>query len=54
VVEDSVNGVRAGVAAGMQVWGFTGGGHGDPGLGRRLTEAGAAAVFTGFADMPHP
>ena len=27
VVEDSLNGVRAGLAAGMQVWRFTGGSH---------------------------
>ncbi|MCA8926868.1 MAG: HAD family phosphatase [Alphaproteobacteria bacterium] len=52
VVEDSVNGVRAGVAAGMRVWGFTGGGHGDEGLAGRLADAGAAVVFARFADMP--
>lgn len=27
VIEDSLNGIRAGKAAGMQVWRFTGGGH---------------------------
>ena len=27
VIEDSLNGVRAGIAAGMQVWRFTGGSH---------------------------
>ena len=27
VIEDSLNGVRAGLAAGMQVWRFTGGSH---------------------------
>jgi beta-phosphoglucomutase-like phosphatase (HAD superfamily) len=27
VIEDSLNGVRAGLAAGMQVWRFTGGTH---------------------------
>ena len=51
VIEDSVNGVLAGVAAGMQVWGFTGGGHADAGLGDRLAEAGASRVFARFADM---
>lgn len=45
VVEDSVNGVRAAVAAGMAAWGFTGAGHADPGLGERLVAAGAEAVF---------
>ena len=51
VVEDSVLGVQAGVAAGMQVWGFTGGGHGDAGLGQRLANAGAVRVFDRFHDM---
>jgi len=51
VIEDSVNGVLAGVAAGTEVWGFTGGGHADPGLGQRLARAGAARVFDRFADM---
>ena len=27
VIEDSENGVKAGLAAGMTVWGFLGGGH---------------------------
>lgn len=51
VIEDSVHGVQAGVAAGMRVWGFTGGGHADAGLAGRLAEAGAAAVFGRFAEM---
>ncbi len=51
VVEDSVNGVRAGVAAGMNVWGFTGGGHADAGLRDRLMNAGAKETFSSFADM---
>lgn len=45
VIEDSVNGVLAGVAAGMDVWGFTGGGHADEALGHRLKAAGASRVF---------
>ncbi len=45
VIEDSANGVKAGVAAGMRVWGFTGGGHADPGLHGRLFAAGADRVF---------
>ena len=44
VIEDSVNGVKAGCAAGMQVIGFTGGGHADAGLSDRLSDAGAHAV----------
>lgn len=51
VIEDSVNGVRAGVAAGMVVWGFTGGSHADEGLQNRLLDAGAHAVFASFAEM---
>ena len=43
-VEDSVNGVRSAVAAGMKTIGFVGGGHGSPRLAAKLTEAGAAEV----------
>lgn len=46
VVEDSVAGVRAGVAAGMQVIGFTGSHHHPAEHGRILKEAGAARVFS--------
>lgn len=45
VLEDSVNGIRAAVDAGMTAWGFTGAGHVDPGLAERLTAAGAQTVF---------
>jgi beta-phosphoglucomutase-like phosphatase (HAD superfamily) len=41
VLEDSVNGVVAGRAAGMRVWGFLGGGHVHDRLGARLSAAGA-------------
>jgi HAD superfamily hydrolase (TIGR01509 family) len=41
VLEDSVNGVTAGRAAGMRVWGFLGGGHVHDRLGARLISAGA-------------
>lgn len=51
VIEDSVNGVLAAVAAGMQVWGFTGGGHADAGLGDRLAAAGAHRVYETFAQI---
>lgn len=48
VLEDSVNGVIAGVAAGMTVWGFLGGGHVFDGHGERLLNAGAAATVDDF------
>jgi HAD superfamily hydrolase (TIGR01509 family) len=51
VVEDSINGVRAGLAAGMEVWGFTGGGHGDDGLHARLQHAGAHKVLSTFSEL---
>lgn len=51
VIEDSVNGVRAGCAAGMTVWGFTGGSHSDDALKVRLLEAGASEVFSGHTDL---
>jgi HAD superfamily hydrolase (TIGR01509 family) len=49
VLEDSVNGVRAGLAAGMQVWGFVGGGHCYDGYGDRLMEAGAQQIMRDYA-----
>ena len=51
VVEDSVNGVKAARSAGMMVWGFTGGGHVDPGLAERLVKAGADMVFSSHDDI---
>ncbi|WP_346906462.1 HAD family hydrolase [uncultured Roseibium sp.] len=51
VIEDSINGVRAGRSAGMTVWGFTGASHGDDALKVRLLEAGAAEVFAGHTDL---
>ena len=41
VLEDSLNGVRAGVAAGMTVWAFVGGDHCDEALGEHLVAEGA-------------
>lgn len=49
VVEDSENGVKAGVAAGMIVCGFTGGGHCFEGHGDRLAAAGAHWLAADFA-----
>ncbi len=40
-IEDSVNGVLSARAAGMEVWGFLGGGHMDEDAAHRLSEAGA-------------
>lgn len=51
VIEDSVNGVKAALAAGMTAWGFTGGGHADVGLGERLAMAGAGMVFSSHKDI---
>lgn len=49
VLEDSVNGVRAGLAAGMRVWGFIGGGHCDAAWGDMLLAAGAERVLGDWA-----
>lgn len=51
VVEDSVNGVKAGVAAGMSVCAFTGGGHCIEGHGDRLLQAGAGYHAANFAAL---
>jgi HAD superfamily hydrolase (TIGR01509 family) len=54
VVEDSLAGVEAAVAAGMTVIGFTGGSHCAPGHAARLAERGAAAVIADMAQLrPH-
>lgn len=53
VIEDSVPGVRAALAAGMRVFGFTGGRHCDPGHRERLLEAGAEQVIESFSDLRH-
>jgi HAD superfamily hydrolase (TIGR01509 family) len=52
VIEDSVTGVQAGKAAGMTVWGFTGGAHyaGRDGVAV-LGAAGADRVFARMADL---
>lgn len=44
VIEDSANGVKAGLAAGMTVWGFVGGGHSHDGHAEQLRAAGAHQV----------
>ncbi|MEO8667662.1 MAG: HAD family hydrolase [Bauldia sp.] len=52
VVEDTVSGVRAGKAAGMTVWGFTGGSHcAGRDVGGMLAAAGADRIFASMADF---
>ncbi len=50
-VEDSVNGVKSAIAAGMTVIGFVGGGHCSPRLGERLNDAGARQVARDMPDL---
>jgi HAD superfamily hydrolase (TIGR01509 family) len=52
VIEDSLRGVEAGVAAGLRVLGFAGGGHSGLGHGERLRAAGAERVFAQMALLP--
>jgi HAD superfamily hydrolase (TIGR01509 family) len=52
VVEDSVAGIQAARAAGMQALGFAGGGHAGPGYAEGLRTAGAHLVFDSMADLP--
>jgi HAD superfamily hydrolase (TIGR01509 family) len=52
VVEDSVPGVTAALAAGMRVAGFTGGGHwGHDPSGADLVQAGAVTIFSDFTNF---
>ncbi len=51
VLEDSAQGVKAGLAAGMTVWGFTGGGHCFDGHAENLLDAGAMLVIEGFDEL---
>ena len=50
VIEDSINGVMAGRAAGMRVWGFGGGGHMSERLTASLSEAGAERIVSSWAE----
>lgn len=52
VIEDSVTGVHAAVAAGATVLGFNGGEHSPPDQARLLRAAGAADVFGSMAELP--
>ena len=51
VIEDSANGVKAGLAAGMTVWGFLGGGHCFDGHGERLLSSGAQRCVEDYAAL---
>jgi HAD superfamily hydrolase (TIGR01509 family) len=50
VLEDSVNGVSAALAAGMRVWAFCGGGHMSPEATQRLIAAGAERKVATWAE----
>jgi HAD superfamily hydrolase (TIGR01509 family) len=52
VIEDSIPGVQAGVAAGMRVLGFAGGSHCAPDHALRLRDAGAARTFADMTLLP--
>jgi HAD superfamily hydrolase (TIGR01509 family) len=53
VIEDSVPGVQAAAAAGMPVFGFTGGSHvTGAAQGNRLIAAGAALIFADMTELP--
>jgi HAD superfamily hydrolase (TIGR01509 family) len=53
VIEDSIPGVKAAKAAGMQVFGFIGGSHiSSPAQGERLSAAGAALIFADMTELP--
>ncbi len=51
VIEDSSNGVKAGLAAGMTVWGFVGGGHSHNGHAEQLLAAGAHRIVGSHEDL---
>lgn len=51
VIEDSINGVKAGQAAGMTVWGFLGGGHVWPELADQLSAVGAQKLFSSHQEL---
>jgi HAD superfamily hydrolase (TIGR01509 family) len=53
VLEDSVNGVKGARAAGMRVWGFTGGGHMDEAAAARLAAAGAERIVGDWREASH-
>jgi HAD superfamily hydrolase (TIGR01509 family) len=52
VIEDSIPGVQAACAAGMRVFGFTGGSHCGPEHAKILHEEGAIATFKKMKELP--
>lgn len=52
VIEDSITGVQAAVAAGMTVLGFAGGPHSPADQAERLRHAGASHIFTSMEELP--
>jgi len=53
VIEDSVNGIVAGKAAGMTVWGFVGGGHyAGRDASAMLSAAGADRIYRAMEELP--
>ena len=52
VVEDSLPGVQAGLAAGMRVLAFTGGRHVTPAMAGRLRNSGAHGSFGHMEELP--
>lgn len=52
VIEDSLVGVHAGLAAGMRVLAFTGGRHITPAMRERLGRSGAHGCFGSMAELP--
>jgi beta-phosphoglucomutase-like phosphatase (HAD superfamily) len=52
VIEDSVAGIEAAIAAGMAVVGFHGGSHCFPGYEGNLSAAGATVLFRNMRDLP--
>ena len=52
VIEDSIPGVQAAMAAGMRALGFTGGSHCPPGHALKLREAGAMLTFDRMGSLP--
>ena len=52
VVEDSIHGIAAALAAGMPVFGFHGGSHCRPGYAETLRAAGALLTFDDMRQLP--
>ena len=52
VIEDSLLGIQAALAAGMQAIGFAGASHATDQLAERLAQAGAAIVIRAMSDLP--